>query len=119
MPSVRRSQRVPLKIPVVVYGESRGRIPFYQETRTILASAHGGLLLLRTSVNIGQPLIIKNARTQQERSCRVASIASKGSGPAEVGIEFLNPAPRFWNLASPPPDWSAISQEAAAFAARS
>ena len=117
MNSVRRSQRVPLKIAIVVSGECRYRIPFYQETRTVLANAHGALILLRTNVTIGQLLTLKNARTQQERACRVVSVLPKSFAPAEVGVEFLRPCPRFWNLASPPPDWSCVVQELAALAA--
>lgn len=117
MSSVRRSQRVPLKIAIVVSGECRFRVPFYQETRTLLANAHGALILLRTTVTVGQFLTLKNIRTQQERGCRVVSVLSKASAPAEVGVEFLRPCPRFWNLSSPPPDWSSVVQELAAMAA--
>ena len=117
MSSVRRSQRVPLKIAIVVSGECRCRVPFYQETRTVLANAHGALILLRTNVIVGQLLILKNTRTQQERACRVVSVLPKPSGPAEVGVEFLRPCPRFWNLSSPPPDWSSVVEELAALAA--
>lgn len=117
MNSVRRSQRVPLKVPIVVSGQCRYRIPFYQETRTVLASAHGALILLRTNVTIGQLLTLRNVRTQQERDCRVVSILQKPAGPSEIGVEFLRPYPRFWNLSSPPPDWSSVAQELAALAA--
>ncbi len=117
MSSVRRSQRVPLKIAIVVSGECRCRVPFYQETRTVLANAHGALILLRTSVTVGQLLTLRNVRTQQERDCRVVSILPKPAGPSEVGVEFLRPYPRFWNLSSPPHDWSSVAQELAAMAA--
>jgi hypothetical protein len=33
----------------------------------------------------------------------VASL--KQVGPTEVGIEFQQPAPDFWRVAFPPPDW--------------
>jgi len=32
-----------------------------------------------------------------------------------VGIEFLEPSPRFWRIAFPPEDWSARSPEAKGF----
>jgi hypothetical protein len=111
MSSIRRSQRIPVKISLVVSGESRYRVPFYQETRALLANAHGALILLRTNVTVGQHLTLKNLRTRQERACRVVSIVSKLSGPSEIGVEFLRPAPHFWNLASPPPDWASAVEE--------
>lgn len=116
MSSIRRSQRVPLKIPIVVSGEGRGRIPFYQETRTVLANAHGALLLLRAKVIIGQVLTLTNVRTQMQRSCRVVSASATQSSHAEIGVEFLRPCPSFWNISSPPPDWNCCEEAARAAA---
>jgi len=37
----------------------------------------------------------------------VVEIGESHSGKSEVGIEFLEPSPRFWRIAFPPEDWSA------------
>ena len=112
MSSLRRSQRVPLKIPIIVSGEGKGKVPFYQETRTILANAHGALILFRNKVIIGQVLTLTNVRTRMQRSCRVVSAPSTRSSHPEIGVEFLHPCPGFWNLSSPPLDWNCCEEAA-------
>jgi hypothetical protein len=42
----------------------------------------------------------------------VVDAGSKSDGKTEVGIEFLEPAPRFWHIAFPPEDWNLNSPEA-------
>jgi hypothetical protein len=110
--SLRRSQRVVLSMPVVVSGEVRDRTPFSQETRTVIVNAHGALLLLRTAVQVGQLLKLKNLKTQEQQTCRVVTVTTNQEGRMEAGVEFLVPAPRFWHIAFPPLDWTPKSEEA-------
>lgn len=112
VPSLRRSQRVYLSMPVVVYKDGTGPSGSYEETRTLAVNAHGALILLRMPVHLGQLLTLKNAKTQQELVCRVVHVGPYRSGKAEVGIEFEQPAPKFWHIAFPPADWSPRSPEA-------
>ena len=112
VPTLRRSQRVYLSMPVVVYKDGAGPGGSYEETRTLAVNAHGALILLRMAVRLGQLLTLKNAKTQQELVCRVVNLGPYHSGKAEVGIEFERPAPKFWHIAFPPADWSHRSPEA-------
>jgi hypothetical protein len=80
--------------------------PFYEGTRTLAASAHGALINLAAKVATDQRLILKNALTGQEQVCRIVFRNKKLFGPTEVGIEFERPAPDFWRVAFPPPDWN-------------
>jgi hypothetical protein len=58
-------------------------------------------------------LIVRNAKTQEELSCRVVDFDSSSQlDRKEVGIEFIQPAPRFWGVGFPPVDWSSRSPEA-------
>ena len=110
--SLRRSQRVCLRMGVVVVRKDPGKTQSSEETHTLIVNAHGALILLSMSVQIGHALTLKNVKTQEELSCRVVHIGSHQSGKTEVGIQFDQPAPRFWRIAFPPPDWSPRSPEA-------
>jgi hypothetical protein len=100
----RRSERVLLDIPVVVRGESGNR-SFQEETFTVTVSAHGALLMLQTSVALGQRLIVLNPKNWDEQEARVAYKGAVYAGLAQVAIEFARPAPEFWQIDSPPANW--------------
>jgi hypothetical protein len=102
----RRSERVLLDIPVVVRGESGNRV-FQEETFTVTVSAHGALLMLEANVSLGQKLVVMNPKNWDEQEARVAYKGAVHAGLAQVAVEFSRPAPEFWQMDSPPPNWSA------------
>ena len=114
MSNLRRSQRVCLSIPVLVIKPEPGRTATTEETRTLIVSAHGALLLLHMPVHAGELVTLKHKKSLEERVCRVVSFGAEQSGKREVGIEFEHPAPRFWRIAFPPADWSPRSPDAKA-----
>jgi len=108
-PKKRRSQRLPLSVPVVAYKLSKtvgavGR-HFFEGAHTLAVSAHGALISLATGVAADQRLVLKHALSGEEQECRVISVQTNPSGSTEVGIEFRKPAPNFWGIAFPPSDW--------------
>lgn len=104
---VRRSERVLYDTQVVIRGESTNRQNFQEETFTVTVSAHGALVLLAAKVKLGQKLVVRNATSQDEREGRVAYLGPVHAGLAQVAVEFTRPAPEFWAVSSPPPDWHA------------
>lgn len=102
----RRSERVLLDMPIVVYGETKAQQPFREETFTVTINAHGALVMLEARVSLGQKLMLANAKNRDERECRVAYAGPDRAGLAQVAIEFTRPAPEFWALASPPQSWN-------------
>ena len=104
--TLRRSQRVCLSAPVTVYRPGPGENVASEDTRTLLVSAHGALLVLELKVESGQALTMKHPKTHEELSCRVVYLGPNQAGRREVGVEFEEPAPRFWRIAFPPADWS-------------
>jgi hypothetical protein len=86
--------------------------PVPEEAQTIIVNAHGALILLAMKVTIGQLLTIVNPKTDDTLTCRVVFVGSSHSGKAEVGIEFMKPAPRFWRMSFPPDDWTPRSPDA-------
>jgi hypothetical protein len=100
----RRSQRLILDIPIVICGEQDR--PFREETFTITVNAHGGLVVLEHRVALGQKIVLMNPKTWDEREATIASLGPPYAGLSTVGFQFTNPAPDFWAVSSPPPDWN-------------
>lgn len=101
----RRSQRIDLNVPVVVY-RSPGQGPvFYENTQTLVVSAHGALVTLTDLVVPRQKLFVQNLGSGEHLECRVISVKRAQIGPPQVALEFTRPAPGFWHIAFPPPDW--------------
>jgi hypothetical protein len=117
--NLRRSQRVCLSVPVVAMKGAPGANRTSEETRTLIVSAHGALLVLSLPVQAGELLILKHAKTQEELVCRVINVGPDQLGKREVGVEFERPAPRFWRIAFPPADWTPRSVDAKARSAPS
>jgi hypothetical protein len=114
MLQLRRSQRVCLRLPIVVLREGPGVNVASEETYTLIVNAHGALIHLALTVEIGQLLGIKNVQTMEELVCRVVNLGPDQTGKREVGIEFEQPSPRFWRIAFPPSDWTPRSPDAKA-----
>src|SRR5258707_9147780 len=108
----RRSQRVIVKVSVMVLAEGGDKKPVSEETRTVTANAHGAMILLGLKVSIGQLLTLRNSRTGEEVPCRVVYVSPHESEKRQVGVDFMNPCPRFWRISFPPPDWTTQSPEA-------
>jgi hypothetical protein len=114
MSQLRRSQRVCIRLPITVLREGPGTNVASEETHTLIVNAHGALIQLALTVEVGQLLGIKNAHTLEQLVCRVVHLGADQTGKREVGVEFEVPSPRFWRIAFPPGDWSPRSPEAKA-----
>ena len=108
----RRSQRVLLSVRLAVSGKRTNGTLFAEPTSTLIVNAHGGLILLKEVVTVGQVLTLKHFRTNEEISCTVANISPRAGAPAEVGIEFSKPSAAFWRVSFPPEDWTPHNAEA-------
>jgi PilZ domain len=102
----RRSQRVLMKIPVRVSGQTGPGSLFEEETHTLAISAHGALIAVSKQVNKGQRLSVSNVQTRAALECVVAHIGKREGERVQVGVEFMLPNPIFWHVAFPPKDWT-------------
>ncbi len=93
-------------MPVEVIGQNANGKAFRQETRTTVVNAHGASLTLAMTIEIQSSILLRNIKTGAEAQCRVVYQKKVESGKAELGIEFMEPQPRFWGIAFPPEDWS-------------
>ena len=102
----RRSQRVLMKIPVRVSGQTGPGSLFEEETHTLAISAHGALIAVSKQVSKGQRLSVSNVQTRAALECVVAHIGKREGERIQVGVEFMLPNPIFWHVAFPPKDWT-------------
>ena len=103
----RRCKRLPLSIPVRVYGRTPDNVPFRDITETKDVSAQGGLVPLTGKVECGQTLLLVNGFTGEERECRVVYVETKRRSKArkgakkpkaKVGVEFVSSDGDFWHV---------------------
>src|SRR5579872_383340 len=104
-PGRRRSMRVLLSVPIQVSGKDNKNKDFQEDTRTLVVNAHGALIALAAAVAAGQQVKIANHATRQSRDCRIVHLGNSHSGRVQVGIEFVDPSPSFWQIDFPPDDW--------------
>jgi hypothetical protein len=108
----RRSQRVMLKVSVIVLAHGADNKVVSEVTRTVTVNAHGAKILMGLKVSIGEVLMLRNSETGQEVSCRVVYISPHQAEKREVGLDFITPSPGFWRISFPPTDWTMRSPEA-------
>jgi hypothetical protein len=108
----RRSQRVLLRVRVVVHGKAVNGSPIEEETLTTVVNAHGALIDLAARVESGQAVVLQNKDTGEKQECRVAHLGPRQGEKSQIGLEFAQPAPRFWHIDFPPEAWN--SQQGAA-----
>ena len=104
-PGRRRSMRVLLSVPILVRGKTAQNHDFNEETRTLVVNAHGALISLTAQVVANQKIFVFNNATQQTQECRIVYLGNTQAGKAQMGVEFLNPSPTFWQIDFPPEDW--------------
>lgn len=98
--NTRRSQRVVLKVPIVVRAPMTNK-DLCEKSHTLVVNAHGALIALSVRISLKQPLILRNEVTGQERECYVIHVTEGQKTAFEVGVEFSEPAPHFWNVEFP------------------
>jgi hypothetical protein len=83
-----------------------------EDSRTIVVSAHGCGLTLKTGVLPGETIVVIHKLSRQEAICRVVMCRQLGKGGDWVtGVEFQAPSPRFWHIAFPPDDWDSANRK--------
>jgi hypothetical protein len=101
----RRSSRVFTRIPVRAKGRTSAGRKFLESSQTIVINAHGGLLYLQESLDLGTELILENPATEEEQECRVVFLGDTSDKGTRVGVEFLSPSPHFWGVEFTQQDW--------------
>jgi len=101
----RRSMRVLLSVPIYVTGETKEGQKFEEQTRTLVVNAHGALISLAARVMAGQRIQVSNPATRKSMVCRIVYVGNPAAGKMQMGVEFTEPCPCFWQIDFPPDDW--------------
>jgi len=108
----RRSTRVFTRIPVKAQGKNLDGRKFRESGHTIVVNAHGGLLYLQESLQLGADLVLVNPQTEDEQECRIVYLGDTSDKGTRVGVEFLSPSPHFWGVEFTQQDWPAPASSA-------
>jgi hypothetical protein len=104
----RRSERVVLRMHVIVRAEDEERKQIQEQAETQVVNAHGGLLRMKQHLHVGQSFLLSNPRNNLEMSCRVVRTEDEGMEHYRVAFEFDRPTSNFWPVVFPPADWSGV-----------
>jgi hypothetical protein len=108
---LRRSERVPVEMPVEVCicsddDDDDKQEPVFTRGKTIDVNAHGALLDVSIPVDVGQRLRLVNVRTKREIECHVLRFAKRyPDGGGQIGVEFAGVSRHFWGISAPPTNW--------------
>lgn len=101
----RRSKRIRARVRISVRVQGRNKDTICEDTHSLVVNAHGALILLGAPVGRDQFVTVVNPKNGQELLARVTAIGTRMMGKAQVGIEFIRPAPEFWGISPYPEDW--------------
>jgi hypothetical protein len=108
----RRSSRVFARVHVRANGRDSHGHRFTKQAETIVINAHGALLYLDAEVEMGALVTIRSPATEEEQESRVVYVGGASERGQRLGLEFVTPAPHFWGIEFPPPDWKPDQQSA-------
>ena len=95
----RRAQRVLLRMPVLVHIANN---PKAVDGFTHTVSATGAMIILKEGIPQGTKFILENPKTQQKVEVNVVRPPQMNQEGSLIPVEFLAPAPLFWNIVFPP-----------------
>lgn len=104
----RRSERVVLRVHLRLSAEMPDGKRINIQAESLVVNAHGGLLDVGMEMVAGQQIRLSNLKTEIITTGRVLRVEGSEEGRFSVAFEFESPAPHFWPVSFPPPDWSFV-----------
>jgi hypothetical protein len=92
----RSSERLSIRIPIVVYGFTKNIGAFHEETETLTVNASGALVMLKTKLALGVSVFLMQRSTGQELEVRVAYLDAYSERETKAGLAFKYSIPNFW-----------------------
>ena len=93
----RRSQRVLVRMPVVVHVAGKTL-----EGNTHTVSAGGAMVILKEGIGEGTKVTVENPATKSKVEGKVVRPPQMNQEGSLVPVEFVTPSPTFWNIFFPP-----------------
>ena len=92
----RSSERVPMRVPVVVYGYAGKSGAFHEDTETLIVNSTGALVTLKAKLALGDTVFLIHKSSRREQEVRVAYLDPYSDRETRVGLAFKQPVSDFW-----------------------
>jgi hypothetical protein len=92
----RSSERIALRVPVVIYGYAGKSGAFHEDTETILVNSSGALVTLKAKLALGDTVFLVHKSSRQEQEVRVAYLDAYSDRETRIGLAFKQPISGFW-----------------------
>jgi len=92
----RSSERVSMRVPVVIYGFTQKSGAFHEDTETLTVNSSGALVMLKTKLEVGDSVFLMHKSSRMEQEVRVAYLDAYSERETKVGLAFKRPLPDFW-----------------------
>jgi hypothetical protein len=92
----RSSPRIPMRVPVVIYGFAGKSGAFHEDTETIIVNSSGALVTLKAKLALGDTVFLIHKSSRQEQEVRVAYLDTYSDREIRVGLAFKQPISDFW-----------------------
>jgi hypothetical protein len=92
----RSSARLAMRVPVVVYGFAGKTGAFHEDTETIMVNSSGGLVILKTKLEVGETVFLIHQASRAEQEVRVVYVDRYSDNETRVGLAFKQPISDFW-----------------------
>jgi hypothetical protein len=92
----RSSERIPMRVPVVIYGFAGKGGAFHEDAETVIVNSSGALVTLKTKLALGDTVFLIHKSSRQEQEVRVAYLDAYSDRETRVGLAFKQPISDFW-----------------------
>lgn len=101
----RRGQRVLLRVRASIHLALQGQAAETLDVATLSVNPHGAVVVMNRSLAAETHVVLEHRGTKQKIACRVARPPRQMPEGYHVPLEFDSPAPNFWKIDFPSPDW--------------
>jgi hypothetical protein len=92
----RSGERIPMRVPVVIYGFAGKSGAFHEDTETVIVNPSGALVTLKTKLLVGDTVFLIHKSSGQEQEVRVVYLDAYSDRETRVGLAFKKPISDFW-----------------------
>lgn len=92
----RSSERISLRVPVLVYGFTKNSGAFHEDTETLTVNSSGALVMLKAKLELGDSVFLIHKSSRHEQEVRVVYLDAYSERETKVGLAFKRPIPDFW-----------------------
>ncbi len=93
---LRSSERIPMRVPVVIYGFAGKAGAFHEDAETLLVNSSGALVTLKTKLALGDTVFLIRQSSGQEQEVRVVYLDAYSDRETRVALSFKQPISDFW-----------------------